>query len=596
LTCTHCGGTYEGSPIDCPHCGARLLPVRRLSRTPQQTPPETNPHRARRTGRADEPPAAPLPAASRHRSMPSAAPAKSTEAPRMVRPYRPPALDATPPAHENFHWLRLCLVSFVCVLVVGIGSYVFLSRSMPGQTWLASMGREASAEAYHRQGQIYMAKGSILKAVWALEVAQSKETNDLEILLDLGKAYAGAGLAEQAEVAYARAIAYWPAHPEAYRQLISLLMEQDRRYEAVQLSERAIEASDDAYFETLYQAMQPGAPRFSQTGTRLDAEIDLTLSVDDPEAAIYYTLTGEDPKLTGTRYTKPIHLPEGVWKVRAITEKEGVFSREGTQTYTISKPSPDAPAPSLASGTYSSVRTVSLRAPAGVDIYYTTDGTAPTPQSKKFITGQPIALRIGKTVLRAVAYFTADDTYARPSNEMRVEYECEGRTLTAMTDKDTIDGLTLYKTTRSQFITKYGQPTAEAPDGEDAEGSYTKLTYAFGYAVFLDRGTGSEAILAELYTMSTAFEAPRKTKVGMRMEDVLAQYRDGGGEANAEGNRQLYYLILESGDRIGMLTKGEDGEYSINYYHEVDKNRFIQLTYHIRDGLVSAIEWLRYAV
>jgi tetratricopeptide (TPR) repeat protein len=514
----------------------------------------------------------------------------------MVRRYRPPASEAPPYEQHHFHWLRLCIIAFVCVLALSVGTYAFLSRTAPGQLWLASMGREASADAYHRQGRAYISQGSITRAVWALEVAQSKEPNDLEILLDLGKAYAGANRASQAENAYARAIAYWPAHPEAYRQLINLLMEQDRRYEAVQLAGRAMEASDDAYFETVYAAMQPGAPRFSQTGTRLETEIDLTLSVEDPDAIIYYTLTGEDPKITGIRYAQPIHLPEGVWKVRAVTEKEGVYGKEGTQTYTISKPSPDAPAPSLASGTYSSVRTVSLRAPAGVDIYYTTDGTAPTQHSKKFIPGQPISLRIGKTVLRAVAFYAADDTFSKPSNEMRVEYECEGRTLNSMTDKDVIDSLSLYKTTRSQFIEKYGQPTGETPDGEDSEGSYTKLTYAFGYAVFLDRGTGSEPILAELYTMSTAFQGPRKTKVGMRMEDVLSEFRDGGGEANADGGRQLYNLILESGKRIGMITKGEGDAYAINYYFEVGGDHFIQLTYHIRDGLVWAMEWLRYAV
>lgn len=203
---------------------------------------------------------------------------------------------------------------------------------------------------------------------------------------------------------------------------------------------------------------------------------------------IYYTILGEDPLASGVRYEEPIYLEEGVWRLRAVTEKNGVYSQELVQSYTVSKPVPDMPKASLQSGTYDSVRTVSLRAGSDTVIYYTIDGTQPTTESKQYNPDEPIQLRIGKTVIRAIAV----NIEGKKSNELNIEYECGGRTAYSMNAKDTVGDLALFETTQSEFVALYGQPQSEQSDGRDALGTYTKLTYAFGYATFLDRGTGGE--------------------------------------------------------------------------------------------------------
>lgn len=653
MRCRSCGAELDGHETICPGCGRKLAPPAQVSsqaarryqerirdgermvregRGPQERRQQTG-AASRRTGDAsasdnhptadhagdapasgDHPPARRRRASSSRRPLadtPSRDPAQSASMPpsrqekasaqagrppvRMVRRYRYEAIEPETEGYENFNWVRLCVVSFLCVLVLTVGAYLFLSYTSMGQLWLATMGREASAEAYHTLGRQHMSNGSIARAVDALEIAQSKDPNNLEILVDLGRAYMGNGQAAAAELAYTRAIQYWPAYPDPYRLLVDIMVEQGRNYEAVQCILLAIEETgdNDGYFNGIYQQMLPGRPNVDILAGRYDQEISLTLSCEEG-GTIYYTILGEDPLASGVRYEEPIYLEEGVWRLRAVTEKNGVYSQELVQSYTVSKPVPDMPKASLQSGTYDSVRTVSLRAGSDTVIYYTIDGTQPTTESKQYNPDEPIQLRIGKTVIRAIAV----NIEGKKSNELNIEYECGGRTAYSMNAKDTVGDLALFETTQSEFVALYGQPQSEQSDGRDALGTYTKLTYAFGYATFLDRGTGGEPVLAELSTRSPDMAGPRSTAVGMRAEEVLSAFRDVGGEANIDGDRVLYTIRTMDTNAIGLLTYLQDNpdyDYQIGYWVKVQNTQqFIELSYYVKDGLVVRMDWLRY--
>lgn len=104
---------------------------------------------ARRTGDApasgDHPPARRRASSSRRplADTPSRDPAQSASMPpsrqekasaqagrppvRMVRRYRYEAIEPETEGYENFNWVRLCVVSFLCVLVLTVGAYLFLS-------------------------------------------------------------------------------------------------------------------------------------------------------------------------------------------------------------------------------------------------------------------------------------------------------------------------------------------------------------------------------------------------------------------------------------------------------------------------------------
>lgn len=632
MICEYCGAAMENEMAVCPECGeaprsARIRrvatgdaakryheqleagmrgetttshPVVRRGQRPAQKP-------AQRKQRTDMPPesrdasragkqTAGAPEGKRAGSMPppdarrQSVPQTQQNTPRMVRRYSYEAVQPAQRGYENFSWVRLCVVSFVCILILTVGIYLFLSYTSAGQYWLATMGREASMEAYHELGRKYMADGSISRAVRALEIAQSKEPNNLEVLVDLGKAYMGNSQEDQAELAFTRAIQHWPVYPEPYKLLINMMLEDGRNYEAMKLAELAMEAMEATdsvdFFETLYSGLLPATPVPSKLGDRYDALFDLELTAEEG-AVIYYAFNG-DPLEDGQVYTGPIPLEEGTWKLRAVVEKDGMYSKELVQTYQMVKPTPDMPKAHLQTGTYKTQRTVPLSAGDDCVIYYTVDGTTPTKNSKVYT--EPIRLAIGYTTIRAIAVNIDDKT----SNELNLTYKCEGSTKTSMNEKDVITGLSLYSTTKSQFIASYGDPISETDDGSDSRGEYVKLAYSFGYAVFLDSGTGSEPVLAELYTQSDAFSGPRSTKVGASFENVIGAFRDVNGEENAQGNRVLYKINDGGLSRLGMLTKTDENAYTISYYVQLESKQYVELTYKTENGVVVSMEWLRY--
>jgi hypothetical protein len=95
------------------------------------------------------------------------------------------------------------------------------------------------------------------------------------------------------------------------------------------------------------------------------------------------------------------------------------------------------------------------------------------------------------------------------------------------------------------------------------------------------------------------------------MESVIDAFRDDGGEENSRGGRDLYrrtdgrlgFIILDEED-VGdeyepnnLLSEG--GGYvncKISYYFKIKEKQFIELTYHVRNGIVERMEWLRYEV
>ncbi len=521
---------------------------------------------------------------------------------RMVqhKPYQP--IGSVPERANRFNWIRMSLVSFVCIAVMTVGVYLFLSQSDTGQFWLASMGRDASMDAYRELGRRYMVEGSIFRAIRAFEIAQSKAPNDLEILIDLGKAYRGNNQVKEAELAFTRAIQFWPAYSEPYRLIIDMMQEQGRNYEASQCVQLAIEKTEDEYFSNLYNQLIPSVPdveklnrkgvREFARGGRFEDVFTIWLTCDESNGEkIFYTLLGEDPIKEGKEYTEEekeegILLDEGAWRLRAVAMKDEMYSDEQVQSYSINKPIPDMPKSRLPSGTYDTQRSVALYASKDTVIYYTTDGTAPTIESTKYT--EPFTLRIGKTTVRAIAV----NIEGKISNEFSVDYDCKVRTkTTTMSEKDVIDDLVLNKTTKAAFIKTYGEPSSEAADGKDGHGSYIRLVYPFGHAVFLDKGGDKEPVLVELSTKSSAFVGPRKTGVGIRMEDILGAFRDSGGDANEKGERVLYTM---TDGRLAIYNDLGDNLAKVSYYLKLDTKLWIELSYYFENGLVEHMEWLRY--
>ena len=101
-------------------------------------------------------------------------------------------------------------------------------------------------------------------------------------------------------------------------------------------------------------------------------------------ATIYYTLDGSMPTAASTKYTGSISVPTSV-TIKAMATKSGMTdSGVVTAAYTINIPLQQVVAPvfSVTAGTYTSTQSVEITSTtAGITIYYTLDGSAPTTTS-----------------------------------------------------------------------------------------------------------------------------------------------------------------------------------------------------------------------
>jgi len=140
------------------------------------------------------------------------------------------------------------------------------------------------------------------------------------------------------------------------------------------------------------------APTFSPAGGTYTSSKSVTLTETAADSIIYYTTDGTTPTASSTQYRGALWL-SSTEKLNAIAAVKGSSnSSVSTATYTIARVLP-APDFSLAGGTgaYRTSQTVTISDPnSGATIYYTTNGTAPTPTSTKY--AGPITVSATETV------------------------------------------------------------------------------------------------------------------------------------------------------------------------------------------------------
>ena len=144
----------------------------------------------------------------------------------------------------------------------------------------------------------------------------------------------------------------------------------------------------------------------------------------DASAAIYYTTDGSVPNPKSPRYTDPVPLT-GTQKVRAVA----VYRWNGDRSAAVSATLTEAPkeaAPEV-SVDWGGLTTIT----AAAQVYYTTDGSAPTEMSKRY--ERPFRLAKG-TVLQTIAYTPNGGRSA--SEIVRRCYSGEGRVYTDVFPSD----------------------------------------------------------------------------------------------------------------------------------------------------------------
>jgi len=138
-------------------------------------------------------------------------------------------------------------------------------------------------------------------------------------------------------------------------------------------------------------------------GTYSDPQwVVLTASVP---ATIYYTLDGTTPTAASATYTGPIQISSTATLKFIAVGASGNQSAVGTETYTIDTVPPTVAA-NPPGGLYATAQSVTLAATDNLDpapkVYYTTDGSAPTPAS------QPYTAPIGVASTTTIRYVAVD--------------------------------------------------------------------------------------------------------------------------------------------------------------------------------------------
>ncbi len=156
-----------------------------------------------------------------------------------------------------------------------------------------------------------------------------------------------------------------------------------------------INNSKDSTLALRYSDYVSISPTFSlESGTYIEPD-PIKLSAPG-EGKIYYTVDGSTPTEESLSYMGPIPLETGKNVISAIyINEKGIVSDVVTNTYEVELDVPDAPELLVASGTLSKPELIGVTAPEDKRVYYTTDGSVPTEESKEYTA--PFLMPLGKS-------------------------------------------------------------------------------------------------------------------------------------------------------------------------------------------------------
>ncbi len=126
------------------------------------------------------------------------------------------------------------------------------------------------------------------------------------------------------------------------------------------------------------------APIFNPAGGTYTDPETVTISDDTPGAQVFYTTDGTPPTTSSTPYTGPIAI-NSTLALKAIAAAGGYSNGYASATYMITNPRAYPPWFEMPSFTYTSATIRMWDNTPGAQIYYTTDGTVPTPSSTPYI-------------------------------------------------------------------------------------------------------------------------------------------------------------------------------------------------------------------
>ena len=273
------------------------------------------------------------------------------------------------------------ILALLILCVALIGFYMFKDNSYDYQMKQADSA--FSAKDYVTAEEYY-------------EKAFSLNKDNTEPLYKIGKIYEEQGNLVKAEEIYGKVVGY-RYESQAMESLINVYI-QEKKYN--ELNAVLLQYADEE-LQLKYIDYMAKPPAFSLEEGTYDDVKSLEL-IPSTEGAIYYTLDGSEPGSDCNLYTEPIMLKNGEYKVNAVfVNSIGVCSQIVGHKYMINSDVPDDPIVAPADGTYSVPQLITVIAPIGANVYYTTDDSRPTTGSAIYT--DPIAIPLGESVYHFIS-------------------------------------------------------------------------------------------------------------------------------------------------------------------------------------------------
>lgn len=174
---------------------------------------------------------------------------------------------------------------------------------------------------------------------------------------------------------------------ELYRLLLTMLLENREYQEMYDLLQ------DCAYEEVKEEFSEYNSEvgRLSHEGGDYKEIIYLTLY--DYSDSVYYTLDGSTPDSSSAKYTSPIPLGKGKHTVSFISyNKYGVAGKIIRNEYIVDTRVPLEPRVMPESGSFWRPQWIEVSVEPGTKVYYTTDGSKPTEESRLYEGVIPVPL------------------------------------------------------------------------------------------------------------------------------------------------------------------------------------------------------------
>ena len=279
--------------------------------------------------------------------------------------------------------IRLIFNVALVIVLIGIGIGIFLVYS------------DRAGSRYLKQAEDARNAGNVTQAIEYLKEANKENPTNPDIIFRLSDYYLENGDTEAAIDAL-KMITETALFPDdkvqsAYESMISVYR-QSGDYEKIT---ELLSTGDNDILESMRARYVPNMPVMSPAAGTYEA-VSVTLSMlDGSGAQIYYTVNDGDPDEGSILYSSEIILDtDGTYNVKAVAVNDfGIASVVAENEYIVKRGAPLPPEIMEPSGDYFQNTMIVAVAEAGVSIFYTTDGTEPTMESKQYIS--PITMPVG---------------------------------------------------------------------------------------------------------------------------------------------------------------------------------------------------------